>query len=471
MFYNQISDTIINDIKSLAEKSLHNGLDSEQWKKFLGFYPDAETFLQNEILSNLSKYSGIKTEILGTLFKMFADPSTEEKAFNELHKLQENVVQQISPFKSKVLKKYPLLNNSNISLGEWVTMHEKFTSWNRKKLTSPLISNWLYTIRNTNYRDLNGLQQIQPSRKCKTSPVAQEESEKRKCPKFFKGFNSKSPLIIQNDENRESEHKKVLEEYDIRQTELTPVSSPTKKEYPGMKLQTTPGGTRVEMRYKIDSLDFYKQSTPPRKTEEKKGKLQFPDITNQKLKDLLPQIALEKTGDIEFRVSLESIKARKLEVRHISQKKIMQISCSDVFRAHGIDIPKEDSHSYHWAHLIAFFLGGIQDNSNLVASTASANFNTLEIVELFVREKLSNEPIEHISIKVTPEFLKESTIPAALIYNLEWESKDQEDQLMKHKHTYVIKPTSYERIDHTSLKMLNEIRNVGELPVSRKLIF
>jgi hypothetical protein len=147
--------------------------------------------------------------------------------------------------------------------------------------------------------------------------------------------------------------------------------------------------------------------------------------------------------------------ARQQVARRISQNTLMKASCREVFAAHGIDtVITSRGSKYHWSHLIAHFLGGEQESENLIPGTAASNYNTLELVEQFIAEKLILGI--SINIQVTPIYSSESLIPDELKFHLEWDEGG-----LHYTETLMINPRSYRRESPATLAVVGFFREAA----------
>jgi hypothetical protein len=161
--------------------------------------------------------------------------------------------------------------------------------------------------------------------------------------------------------------------------------------------------------------------------------------------------------------------------RRQTQLTLMRASAADVFRAHGVTIDSgTESRSKHWAHLIAHCLidpqeaipeDPVQEIINLVPSTAEANYNTLEAIELFIRRKLLNKETDRIHIYVKPNYSGESLIPDNVVYTLNWtETKTQRPC----EEVFHISPQSHQRLTKSMHQSINLLRNTRKTDLPSK---
>lgn len=296
----------------------------------------------------------------------------------------------------------------------------------------------------------------QPIRKVKAVPKEPTQSvSKHPRISFFNKHGGQNPVIFEARAIPDTKAQS-LRDTGARITNLD-VATP-KREYPGLSLKKTPNGHIVHPMFNIEGVVGYKYLTPPR-TPKTKGHFYFSEINKENLENQLPEVARTLKEPIEFIVTHESIQQRSLAVRHMGQKQLMKVSCSDVFRAHDIDISSEEGRSYHWAHLVAFFLGGPQDSSNLVPSTAEANYNTLELIETFIHTKIKVDQVKQVVMSVEAKYMNESPIPAVLDYKLSWESATSGKTCTE---LFNVFPNSNDRMNSQTLETVQLCRRLFE---------
>ncbi len=105
-----------------------------------------------------------------------------------------------------------------------------------------------------------------------------------------------------------------------------------------------------------------------------------------------------------------------------------------------------------------FFRWAANAVTNLVPSTAAANYNTLELVEQFIATKFEECKITQVQIDVKPTYPGYSLIPNQLDFELTWDEGGK-----THKDVITIKPDSFARIGAQTHKAIDCLRNADEL--------
>lgn len=292
---------------------------------------------------------------------------------------------------------------------------------------------------------------IQPSRQVKkiSEPQGQQDI-KAYHPKHIDDQGKSSLIMQKSDDKENTDLEKKMITKDVRITDLTPGSP--EPNYPSTAY-TPENHTKVGELCKIGNYSLFKPFTPVG-GKQNRGRLELPDVS---VKTKLPKLKAKHAEPIEFIATLDSMLLRAGNPRLQSQKTIMKGSCSDVFRAHGILITSQEGRYYHWAHLIGYFLGGVHEPTNLIPSTAAANYNTLEAIELYIQKELLSKKTNQIKISVTPQYNGESNIPDVLTYTLDWTIKSG-----PRSETFYIRPKSYQRITKTQHESIDILREEAE---------
>ena len=223
----------------------------------------------------------------------------------------------------------------------------------------------------------------------------------------------------------------------------------------------TPGGHKVRPIFESTQGSLFKPVTPfVTLAGTKRAGLRH---TKKKdvLVDLPQMVDYQRAETVQFTATLDAITNRvgKKRRRDLS---IGNTSAAEVFRAYGIEVRFEQQKSHHWSHLIAHFLCGAdqliseqEEVTNLVPSTAVANYNTLKMIEVFIKDQLVNKKTERITIVVEPHYTDELLIPNLLTYTLSWmDTATKSLQLNR----YQINPQSYERINRCMLESIDVLR-------------
>lgn len=319
----------------------------------------------------------------------------------------------------------------------------------------------------------------QPDRKAKRhADFSDDDVSPRKKYRYHPNDKEPNPLIYERNTSQPALEKE-LETSGVRIATLEPTSPIRGYTQSAMK---TPGGTKVRSLYSTAHGTLFKGASP-KAAEKSKGRLALKDTSAAQIKELLPKLECERANTVLFTATLESIKDRKGIKRRQSALSIMGASATDVFRAHGIEIESAKSHLQHWSHLVAHFLTEEseitsleKENSliNLVATTAAANYNILEEIELFIKGKLEKQETDQIHMQVTPTYTGENLIPDIIIYKLNWNETINKTLCPCHEIFY-ISAQSQLRINnsmHESIDILRKARGVrlfAEAPLSPQM--
>lgn len=455
MLDKQIKDRI----DEINEKSNVSELQDKDWLFFQDIYSRSDNLFRNQLVQILSNHTGVKQEKITSAFDLLSDIDASINAKNEalllLQAFQQTETQKIINLHNKYIIKQSNLKPLNITRNEWLLINSKIELNERKRISSIFIVHSLSTIRKVSYDLLSEqISKKQPRREVKKLDIPREKHATKRVFSFFKNDDQPNPLILESNENNahlEEQMKDVGARYETL-ADATPERSYT-------TIKRTPNGSKARQLCTIGPNSLFQHLSPYSKDCSKEGRLDLRQSSSKKVSRSL----FAKPDPIEFTATLESIQERSGKLRKISQKSLMGISSSDVFRSYGIIISAKEGHYYHWAHLIAFFLGGPQDSINLIPSTAAANYNTLEAIELFIKEKLVNEETEEIKIKVEPRYTKDLLIPELLVYSLHWITVNDDGLQKINEETFYINPQSYQRINQSMHKTINTLRDNEEM--------
>ena len=448
-------------ITQLAKQSALHELTDEQWLELSKKFASVHAFEQDSFLNTLAAHSGVSHAQLSAALTLLSNEisnDTQRNAVLEaLHQTQKNTTAKISDF-----QKHPFFNTINtsslsISRSEWRSMIDKFEQQGKSILTMVFFISSLSSIRNVSYEGL--LQTLssraQPGRSAKKISEPSEVTlshSRRRTNKKDKGVNS---LIIDTSIPHTPLRKK-LGEQGVRVTDLQEDATP-EKGYTGLK--HTPGGTKARPMCEIQGVTFFKPLTPYSKNP-MDGRVDVREASKENIGQALPKSKIRRVAPVHFTATLDLLKERAGTVRRQDQKSLTKASASDVFRAHGIEIKAKDGRRHHWAHLIAYFLGGPHDTPNMVPSTDAANYNTLEAIEQFIRAKLASKETAEITINVIPSYSGEALIPDLLTYGLTWSETDNTSGQEKTcSETFYINPQSYQRLTKSILDSIETVRN------------
>jgi hypothetical protein len=351
--------------------------------------------------------------------------------------VQEKIDLALSRFK---LKRIALLN---IKTAEWEKIFEHYL---RLERLSPSFSDIVIKLAEIRHEDydtlLDSIRHKNPTRQVAiASPIHKNQISIRRYKR--QGDN---PLIV----NPKSIRKRLLAQLTrtgVTPKALTPASP--QKGYRTDHLMRTPHGHKVHAYSQVNGHTLFKPLTP--KGNKSDGGRLFIEKTNYD--------ALEPAEPIEFSASLASLLKGHSHHRRVSQKHLMGLSCKDLFEKHGTDtVIHGKSHDFHWSHLIAFFLGGPHHAKNLFASTATANYNMLEVVEHYIAEQLINKKTDLIQIKVTPFYGEQELIPMAVEIKLNFTRKNGKD----HHETFHVNPQSFSKVNALMHRSINLMREFDE---------
>lgn len=464
-------------IKLLASKSCTSNLSTSDWLMYCKQFKEITISLKPQLIKALAQHSGASEFLISDTFarlnQEIVPPDVKIYILSDLQKAQNEATIKIKTMKGRTIFNNIDLESLSISRTEWLSIIKKFELQERSKLTPLFFFNALSSIRKVKYDELtDSLSKPRPSRLAKRTISGQNEPTAKRSFRSFQEDDGQNPLILEEtDENQYLQSK--IEATGARYSKLS--SATPDKRY--TQVVRTPGGNKARPLCNINGQTLFKPLTPMSKAP-KQGRVDIGFVSRTSLAEKLKKPALERAKPVKFIATLEKINARSGLPRRQSQFSITKVKASDVFRAHGIEIQPADGRFHHWSHLIAHFMGDVQDiiteNQNiitddldimiqepeeeiinLIPSTSASNYNTLETIELFIRKKLLDEDTDKIHITVTPLYNGDLVIPDMLTYSLSWvENYNQE-----HTQIFYISPQSYERITksmHSSIDVLRE---------------
>ncbi|KTD61066.1 hypothetical protein Lsha_1313 [Legionella shakespearei DSM 23087] len=440
-------------------------LAEEDWLQFSSLYHEADVDGRIRFSNAITSCSGVPESLVQSALDRLchyrnADSDAYEKLISELQTQQSNATEQINRFLQRPFFNHLDLSPLAISRNEWLLIIKRFEQQNRHAITMPFFIDSLSCLRRTRYSDLMAcLNSPQPGRQVKRK-FQTEQLASRKIFHRYQEDDGVNPLVVlkQDDPQLQS----ALGATGVRTTTLFPATP--ERSHP--VVMRTPGGNKVRQVCKIGAIPFFQPLSPYVKGT-REGRIDVRDASKSRIQDSLPQLEFVRAEPVEFIATRELLQERVGAIRRNKPK----TSASNVFRAHGIEIAPSMGRSYHWAHLIAHFLGDTQDICtenddkeiiNVVPSTAEANYNTLEAIELFIRKKLVEEAADQIHIKVTPQYSGESLIPDLLIYNLNWKEQNVPGAALEFNEVFYINPQSYQRITksmHESIAVVRKHRS------------
>jgi len=452
-------------LQTLIQQPYLEPLDPDLWVGFSEKYQTLPESDQDTLIEALKSHTALgRVVIKDSLYNL-------QKAFTMEEKESILLVLKQDESKNKLLIKlfieshtfdYINLNILKPSNFEWLTIASQFAKSQRKKLSNVFFVTCLASIRHVSYYSLIASTRSQPFRATKAiahnySAASKIKPYSRPCIKDG-GVNN----LILDHKDGDDELEKGLSATGVRIASLVD-ASPVKGE---IGVKRTPGKTKVRIFSAINGHEFFTPLTPEGKRE-RWGRVRISQPCSPTSVCLsLPKLNANRANPVEYTATLANISKRAGKERRTNQKSEMGASAADVFRAYGIEIQSIDSRHHHWAHLIGHFFGAHENITstdsdqpiiNLVPSTAAANYNTLEAIELFIRDKLVREETDMISIFVTPVYSDTAIIPDVLIYHLSWK-----EQALDCVETFYIHPQSYRPITasmHAAIKLVRATRD------------
>lgn len=364
------------------------------------------------------------------------------------------MLKTILRFKSRVIRVQPGLSNLKIAETDWIALYNCYNDLQLKRLTSSFILTELSYIKKIDYADLVELISLKSMERFekKSSDSHQLIHKKMSHPRHKASRNEPNHFIFESKDSF-SHLNSPIAKTGVRILNDLQQASP---ESGYSILKKTPGGSKVHPVYSNSlGLTLYKPTTPFG-TSETKGQVK-PQFNPKVVKQLIPTAVLKRPETKTFQISINELMARQLSQRPISQTRLMRSSCKDFFNAHGCIVMKEEKNKYHWSHLIAYFLGGDQSRENLIAGTAASNYNTLQIVEHFIANKLISQEVHHFTLRAEPIFSDDSFIPTELIFTISWIKDEQH-----HAEEIRINPRSHQSISASMRESIALLRNPPE---------
>ncbi|KTD23688.1 DNA/RNA non-specific endonuclease [Legionella israelensis] len=439
-------------------------VDKSSYLNFIQVYTTSNPFEKNYLISKLHHSTTIPIIELKTLFSLSFPESRDNEAINKLSiQLTETLIPQVKRFKRRAHAILPKIDELSLSDNEWLLLTCQFQSHKRKFLSSAYLIEQISQLRNIDYDQLIiELKKELPHRRARKITKNESTNDSKLRPKKRRKINDDEPnwFVMDSETDCSPALSILLQEKGVRQRPLTP-ATPVKGY---SKVCKTPEkGTRHYCLYE-SKVSLFKPLTPIKSKKNPKGMLDTSLSKKSKIYRELPILDYERPHPIHFKATKTSIEACQGKKRRISQKQLTHASCREVFIAHGDDFAIEMSgNKFHWSHLIAYFLGGEQNKKNIVPATAASNYNTLELVEEFVAEKLRNEECKSIDIVASPVWTnEESLIPDELVFNLSWKESNELGEILNKEETIYINPRSHTRITSTMRQSIELIRTFDE---------
>ncbi len=416
----------------------------------------AETYIlltikeQKELSTLISTHTGIPYSRVEEHLKL------KKPDITILHQDEEEAIHKINIFLKKQIFKYYSIDSLAINRFEWLVLLKEFERLKRSHLSINFFIDCLSSLRKVSFESLETLFVTPRVIRHSERNIARSDtavSGKRNRNSFFNP--EENPLIV--DANIDQNILQALKKTGVCERELS-FTSPIRGY---TTLKSTGSGRKVRPVCDINKTILYKEVTPYGKNTEK-ARADLRQASSEAILNELPRLNYKRAEDVEFIATREQIEERRGKKRRRSQNSLMGASATDVFQAHGVEITYAHKKAHHWAHLIAHFLCDSNEvgEINLIPSTAAANYNTLEIIEQFIRNTLMNKETEEIHIHVKPCFSGEGMIPEQLIYTLNWNSINAKGILTPKTNVYYINPQSYNRITKAmlaSIELLNQI--------------
>ncbi len=455
-------------IDELSQQSTAHELNDAEWSSLGKLYiEENDDRLKAKFIKTIETYSGIPCSVLQQAFDTLRSSSTIPKQItDELQTLQQQNTLKISSF-----QKHPFFSTINlqqlfISRLHWNTLINKFEQKNRKNLTSYFFLTTLSNIQKITVRNLTAILSDLPKGYLRKRPASSVEKKplKRYRATYVEDEDA-SPLIYE----KRTDNPELEAQLEAAGAEIMPSLQPATptKEYP-CSLKRTPNGKKVRPVCVIGEHSLFKYLSP-QKTNINNGRLQIPDVPKKDIKKKLPKLNLQQAVTVEYIATLPSIIERSGLTRRENASSEMGASAKEVFMAYKVDY-KPEKGAIHWSHLIAHFLTDSasiisetpdEEVVNLVPTTAACNYNALESIEIFIRDKLINEETDKIRIRVTPEYSGEQLIPSLLIYELDWEEVNNNIKSACHE-IFTLNPQSCLRITksmHEVIRVLRKTHN------------
>ena len=448
-------DDIRNELTTRHYTQMTTLVDWQDWATQYELLTDSE---QNCLEKLLAEHTGLPKPTV----KQCVDARYQNDP-NFISKINESEQAGIAKIAGFCARKFFKDNSAHIehlaiNRSEWLSLIHKFELSKRHSINMVYFLTHLSTLRRVSYSSLLSLLErpaYPRDAKAKSPIVASELPAKRKHVGFFKEEDL-NPLIVANTASPE-----ILSALEFTGVRVTALNSATpEKGY--SNLMSTASGKKVRPLCDVKGICLFKPVTPFGKSSER-ARADLRNSSSEMVMADLPRLNPKKAEAVEFTATLEKIIEREGKRRRQSQNAIMGASARHVFEAHGIEVSYEHKNEHHWAHLIGHFLcdssevsGEADEVINLIPSTAAANYNTLKVIELFIKGTLKSEKTEEIHIHVLPRFSGDALIPDQLIYTLKWMDKE----LGLQTNVYYINPQSYARITSSmqnSIEVLNRL--------------
>lgn len=458
-----------NIIQELARQDFRQEISADQWLLFSKeCAQESNAPKKSAFIKNLAIHSGVsEIEIRNAFSALMNSDLTDTERKQIIANFEP--IQNACTLKIKTFQEHHALFKTinadalSIARGQWNRFIKCFEEGHRQKLTYSFFLHTISTIQKIRHADnVSKIKSTQPTRGTKRKRPDNDRPTKRVYRPSYVEDQGVNPLIYPA--NGKEELETQLEESGVR---IVSSLNPATPERGYKTLHGTPGGHKVRVFATINGETFFKPLTPlSKKTDENRADVNH--VAKSEIIQSCPGFHLRRAVPVEYVATREVIMARSGLPRGRSPRYLMGASAAEIFRAHGIEVKLVDSRSKHGAHLIAHFMAdpeeisspaGYEDIINVIPSTAAANYNTLELAELYIKQKLVDKVTDQIHILVTPVYSRESHIPDLLIYKLTWSEKNNTDELVQHQEIFNITPQSHQRVTksmHQSVRILRE---------------
>lgn len=430
-------DDVKHTINALMQPEYQRELVDTDWLLIADVYLKASIKEQRQLLTFLSNHTGIAAPTLaeGLISIPKLNPSQKSDLFGSWLKVQKTLSQDIEAFKSRTLVQQLNIENINILRNEWHQIIKRFNQLKRQNLSAPFLINELSNIKRLDFEDVEAMLSLpNPQRKVKQSVKELSSNEAKESFKKRKRHDSNDNFIIAEQDNLG---------LPLPAKRLEP-ATPSRV---GTKRMRSPNGTRYRMFGEIDGRRLHTQDTPQKPRQ---------NFSSENLNNHIPT----RSSEMTFEATRTSFEQRSGKSRPLSQRAIMGDSAHHVFLAHGDELAIHSrSQDYHWAHIVAYVLGGEHSARNLIPATAAANYTMLEAIERHLIDLLKTNRSSKINIKVNLLYADEHVlIPDELHFELSWSEPGLVENPINKFEQFHIKPRSETRLSRQMRDTLAALR-------------
>lgn len=418
--------------------------------------------IQAHLIKELAQCSHLKFTELLTSPEFILDEADQELSKEILQsidqmRLHDAENKKIDYFQQQASKLFPNIGTLDLSREEWLQALTFFTKLDHERFTIPSLLMIFSIVKKIDERTLVTILSKEPlirsgKQRLHSSLDPRYSSYKRKRNEMGGG----NPLLFASSEPDNLNSHSPLRQTGVR---IIPTPNPTPSENGYPVLFLSPNKTQIIRPFVTNNRGTLFKPTTPLGHKSQQGMV---DTNNRKIGLKPTRLKFERPKPVRFTATLEKIQQRQGLKRRMSQYQLTGARCIEVFKMLGCEEPITiTGHDYHWSHLIAYFLGGEHNKENLAPSTAAANYNTLELVELPIAEKLANDRVSSIDIEVSPYYGEdnESFIPDLLLFCLTWQSPKDGDT---HFEEIAINPRSYQRVTSSMHRSIAKLRTMDE---------